>query len=410
MPPVLRNMRKEVETEKGGATTRNEREKTEEHESDEGTMRSAKRSKKKHARDSGVEEDGKEKREESHALAQFTSFEYSKHERSLGIETWRSRLSKWIAEFKQKELAGVVWDEHVTPWKEDLREDREAAAKLCDFETPSEKAGLVLDCPVQEYPEEGVLNPELVELHVGPEKKVIRINKELISRKIDYFFIVFPGFVDVLESELASLNEREAKAFDDMIYWVSYGHLPPWTTDRVIQRSPPNSGTRDTSTVRMAFGFDFIALFAIADRLGAFTLMHLITDYVIGCTALDISVFQILDISDIYARIYTNAPQSLGLKRLACYIFSYCMESCPEASHPAAVFACLLQSVDGLALDMINLRRSQAGRPLVPPEDLDACYFHDHPKSEICDKKKFRERTPGLRRPQDRRPERVRFD
>ncbi|KAB8293271.1 hypothetical protein EYC80_007602 [Monilinia laxa] len=419
MEPFTRNKRKgslasedletreEAATAKKQDTTCEERENTEDYEQYEGTIRVVDRTTEKQVGDSWFWDDEREKQNASPASVKSACVRFGKYLEVLEWQSGHAPVHEWREDFKEYEWAGVVWYDSVIPWKESLEEDQDLAARLCNFETPSEKAGLILDCPVEEYQEaeEEIPNPEVVELCVGLGKKVIRVNKRLLCKKIPYFSKMFQGSFQEATSNSASFPEDEVEAFDDLVYWVSNGHLPPCTIYHETEGFYPNQEIQGIAPVRIAFGYDFLELYALADKFCIFNLMNLITDYVIGLLALDASVLPIQDISDIYA----NAPENSGLRRLACYIFNYYIESCSKVRYPVKDLAYLLRTVDDLALDTINLKRSQAGEPFVLPEDLAACEFHEHSNGEICEGKKFRERTPGLRRPQKLHPQRIRL-
>ncbi|RAL62006.1 hypothetical protein DID88_002495 [Monilinia fructigena] len=407
MELFTRNRRKGSLASEDLETLEEERENTEGYEQDEVTIGVVDRRREKQVGDSWFWDDEREDRNASPASVKSACFQFGKCLEILEWQSWQSPVRDWMEYFKEFEWAGVVWDDSVIPWKESLEEDQDLAARLCNFETPSEKAGLILDCPVEEYQEveEEIPNPEVVELHVGLEKKVIRVNKKLLCKKIPYFSKMFQGSFQEAISNAASFPEDEVEAFNDLIYWVSNGHLPPCTIYYENEGFYPNQEIQGIAPVRIAFGYDYLELYALADKFCIFNLMNLITDYVIGLLALDASVLPIQDISDIYA----TAPENSGLRRLACYIFNYYIESCSKVRYPVKDLAYLLRTVDDLAIDTITLKRSQAAEPFVSPEGLAACDFHDHSHGEICEGKKFREQSPGLRRPQKLHPQRIRL-
>ncbi|TGO43218.1 hypothetical protein BHYA_0002g00220 [Botrytis hyacinthi] len=83
-------------------------------------------------------------------LSKFVKLIYKKQSVTIGLEHWQSQLERWRDDLQDEGLIGVVWDERAEPWKYQTRskESKQMAAFICDFETPSEKATLVLHCPV----------------------------------------------------------------------------------------------------------------------------------------------------------------------------------------------------------------------------------------------------------------------
>ncbi|ESZ96700.1 hypothetical protein SBOR_2910 [Sclerotinia borealis F-4128] len=288
------------------------------------------------------------------AFATVSSFRYRGKEACLGWQTRRSLLKQWRKDFERQDLAGVVWGDVATSreYQEPSEKDQKMAAKICNFETPSEKAGLILHCPAEQE-EDNISNQEVVELHVGSENEVIHVSK-ILCKKIPYFSKMFEGSFQEATSNSASFPEDEVDAFHALIYWVNNGYLPPWIiyldangddTDRKVS----------SASVRVQVGFDFVGLYVLADKFCAFNLMNFITDYVIRSLELNESVLPIEDISEIYA----NAPANTGLRRLACYSFYYSVKSCSQTNWPTKDLASLLQTDDGLAIDFIDLMRSR---------------------------------------------------
>ncbi|KAI9643279.1 hypothetical protein NHQ30_007896 [Ciborinia camelliae] len=415
MIPPKRNKRQSAGHSENVGTTKNkekkhvpvaaaaeDKKKTAEYEGTEETPRPTKRHKGRSTQDSNIpdtdkiKKQEKEKKEVRQILVQIAVFKYRGQRKSLAWESWQSRLEQWREDFKEEELAGVVWDDCVTPWEyqEPLKEDQKLAAKICDFETPSEKAGVILHCPV-ECREEEISNPEIVKLCVGPEKKVLRVNKEILCKKIPYFSKMFQGSFQEAASNSASFPEDDLEAFCVLMHWVRNGNLPPWIIRPKNREIDPLDPDEEVDVVQVYSSFDFIELYALADKFCVFNLMNLITDYVVRTLELDGSWFTIEDISDIYAK----APENSGLRRLACFIFNCLMESHSVMRLPPEDLASALQTIDGLAVDSINFLRSRSSQvDFISPEDVPACEFHDHRDGEICDQKQFKDRSSGLKR------------
>ncbi|KAF7883935.1 hypothetical protein EAF00_011247 [Botryotinia globosa] len=125
-------------------------------------------------------------------------------------------------------------------------ESKQMAAVICDFETPSEKAGLVIHCPVEhkedeqrdnytplhcplDEQEDGSPEKEIVKIYIGPEKYVIRVYKRILCEKIQYFKNFFDGTSQEAASDFITFPSGDFEAFHDLMWWASNGHLPRWS-------------------------------------------------------------------------------------------------------------------------------------------------------------------------------------
>ncbi|KAF5876429.1 uncharacterized protein Bfra_002833 [Botrytis fragariae] len=347
-------------------------------------------------------------------LTKFVTFIYKNQSVTIGSEHWRSRLEQWRDDLQDEGLIGVVWDERAEPWKYQKRskESKKMGAYICDFETPSEKAGLVLHCPVEhkedeqrnnftplhcptEDQEDGSPEKEIVKIYIGPERAVIRVYKKVLCEKIPYFKKFFNGTSQEAASNSVTFHSGDFEAFHDLMWWVSNGHLPPWS----IYPDGKEMDERmqdDCPVVRIQTEFNWGGLYLLAKRLCVENLMNLITDYVVRALELNRAILTKEDI----AGIYKHTPKNCGLRRLACYSFNYDLDRCPPEFWPR--YYDMAKRIDGLEDDSVALRRGPHGEVVTFTGiwDFPPCKFHDHLDGEICDQKKLKDREVGIRRPE----------
>lgn len=425
MEPLRRSKRQVTQKSQGLAAvndqndpTHQDQEEAEGYEGDEGLIMPPKRKRSKRTRKSHAE-----KNEESHkkkklkgagGITEVLPFQYEDagHRASLGYEFWKSRHHQWEQDFMEEDLAGVVWDSFATPWvyQEPSEEDINMAVTLCDFITPSEEAGLVLDCPVEE-PEEEIPLTSPVTVDLRTNLGVITINKELLCRKVPYFSKMFEGSFSEAKTNTAWLPEDHYKDVSDMMYWVLHGTLPPlvfeWKASvDDLDESPLEDNRKDSYTIAMKFSY--IELYVLADKFCLMELANLIVDYIMR--SLKLMSRSMLPLEDI-AEIYEKVPENTGLRRLAAYSFTQRMDYRFRNVWPAEDLGHMLQTVDGLATDHINLVRlySNSSIKFKSPEDLAQCRFHDHCNGKTCDGISYRDRAT-LKRPEKRQVELLGFE
>ncbi|KAF7912492.1 uncharacterized protein EAF01_001513 [Botrytis porri] len=338
-------------------------------------------------------------------FTKFINFSDKNQSVTIGSEHWRSRLEQWKDDLQDEGLIGVVWDERTEPWKYQKRskESKQMAADICDFETPSEKAGLVLHCPVEhkedeqrdnftplhcpsEDQEDGSPEKEIVKIYIGPERFVIRVYKKILCEKISYFKNFFSGTSQEAASNSVTFPSGSFEAFHDLMWWASNGHLPPWSI------YPDGK----EMVVLIQTGFNWGGLYLLASRLRVENLMNLITDYVVRFLELNRAILTTEDI----AGIYEHTPKNCGLRRLACYSFNYDLDRCLPELWPR--YCDMAKSIDGLEDDSVDLREGLHGEIVTFTDiwDLPPCQFHDHLNGEICNQKKLKDREVGIRRPE----------
>ncbi|TGO69879.1 hypothetical protein BOTNAR_0006g00680 [Botryotinia narcissicola] len=169
-------------------------------------------------------------------LSKFVKFIYKKQSVTIGLEHWRSQLERWRDDLRDEGLIGVVWDERAEPWKYQTRskESKQMAAVICDFKTASEKAGLVLHCPVEnkedeqrdnyttlhcplDEQEDGSPEKEIVKIYIGPERYVIRVYKKILCETIQYFKNFFNGTSREAASNSITFPSGDFEAFHDLM-------------------------------------------------------------------------------------------------------------------------------------------------------------------------------------------------
>ncbi|KAF7956584.1 hypothetical protein EAE96_003918 [Botrytis aclada] len=75
---------------------------------------------------------------------------------------------------------------------------------------------------------------EMVDLFVGPDKKLIRVHKDLLRKKIPYFDKMFDGPWIESANNSATFPEDTVESFDLLVGWVYSGSLRPLQEDTKV--------------------------------------------------------------------------------------------------------------------------------------------------------------------------------
>ncbi|KAI9649496.1 hypothetical protein NHQ30_002073 [Ciborinia camelliae] len=209
------------------------------------------------------------------------------------------------------------------------------------------------------------IGTQMVDLYVGPEKKLFRIHRGILCDKVPYFQKMFSsGFVEGLELK-AFFPEDDVKAFDLFIGWVYFGTL------RTVKHAS-NGG----------WFWDVIYLYALADKFCLPELMDLVFDDELANDFLFQGFFHIEE-------VYSLTPQGSPLRKFFCYSMYYIFAA-PRHHESATLWptkdlAMVMKSHEDFAIDFLNLMRTQpVGVAPTDPTKLPRCEFHHHGKDEPC--------------------------
>ncbi|KAF7900357.1 uncharacterized protein EAF01_007659 [Botrytis porri] len=107
-----------------------------------------------------------------------------------------------------------------------------------------------------------IMGLEIVDIHVGPQKKLFRVHRGILCDKVPYFQKMFSsGFVEGLKGK-AFFPEDDPKCFDFFMGWIYFGTL------RVINAS--------TALEKVEYDLNLLSLYTFADKLCLPELMDLV--------------------------------------------------------------------------------------------------------------------------------------
>ncbi|KAF7931621.1 uncharacterized protein EAE98_004357 [Botrytis deweyae] len=216
-----------------------------------------------------------------------------------------------------------------------------------------------------------IMGSEIVDIHVGPQKKLFRVHRGILCDKVPYFRKMFSsGFVEGLEGK-AFFPEDDPKCFDFFMGWIYFGTL------RVLNAS--------TSLEKIEHDLNLLSLYSFADKLCLPELMDLVLDTYKNTYEKSNRFPRVSLVSD----VYQMTPKDSPLRKLMChcmyYIFVEYNSEDIRNFWTTEDMATAMSLHQDLTIDFLNLMRSDA--PGFAPQDPRAfpnCDFHCHGEDEPC--------------------------
>jgi hypothetical protein len=217
----------------------------------------------------------------------------------------------------------------------------------------------------------------MVDLHVGPTKKLFRVHKTLLCKKIPYFKKMFNGGFKESSEGVGSFPEDTEESFDILIKCVYLGTLRSLTFSKNSRRNwmeNPN----------------LLSIYTLADKLCLPELMDNLTNsYIEGsikhnffpnCSYIDIIWAKTRDGVSlrkyvVHARHWFTSGQARTEDNLKLWPTSSLREL--FVKHPSLLTA---------YLDLV--RNTPIGQAPKDPRTMPRCVFHEHGENEECSLKK----------------------
>ncbi|TGO22308.1 hypothetical protein BPAE_0173g00080 [Botrytis paeoniae] len=212
---------------------------------------------------------------------------------------------------------------------------------------------------------------EMVDLIVGPEKTVFRVNKSLLCNKIPYFDKMFNGGFKEATDGLASFPEDFPEAFDILIQWIYSGRLQ-WF----------DIGTAGTSA-----SWDFLNFYCLVEKI-CFTQL---ADFALDtCRKICLGRDHVFESPAYVQEVYNFTSNQSGLRRFFVQqlVWRYYTKE-DSKDNPNDLFIHLMRSNDEIFTDFMFELRKYVVVAAIPkdPRVLDRnnlCGYHSHIRKEDC--------------------------
>ncbi|KAL3419293.1 hypothetical protein PVAG01_09515 [Phlyctema vagabunda] len=81
------------------------------------------------------------------------------------------------------------------------------------------------------------MGPDIVELYIGPEQKLMRVHKDILCEKVPYFEKAFEGGLGEAWKSKATFPEDDVSAFECLLHWVYTNRIVKQNTKPDYHRS-----------------------------------------------------------------------------------------------------------------------------------------------------------------------------
>lgn len=203
----------------------------------------------------------------------------------------------------------------------------------------------------------------MVEIFVGPDKKLFRVYKKVLCDKIDYFDKMFNRSFKEANEGKVTLPEEKLKSFDLLLGWVYHGIIRPLTF--------ACKGTRSR------YSWCPIKFYSLAEKLCLPNLQDWIMSTLIETDDTENTLEAGYHASLVYQVTHPNSP----LRKYVSQGMAYLLLNKPDC--PTSAFFTSLENND-LAQDFMDNLRGMSSKKFPDPRCLPKCDFHCHERGADC--------------------------
>jgi hypothetical protein len=207
----------------------------------------------------------------------------------------------------------------------------------------------------------------MVDILVGPQRRLFRVHKSFLCNRIPYFDKMFnSGFIEASENK-ATLSEDDPDSFDVLIDWAYTGTLRPLERDK-----------------KRGYNWEPIPFYILVEKMCLPKLMDQVMDaYRAGQKRR--SSFMPFDT----AQICYKTQEHSSIRRYAVHSLVHIfLHSIRDDLWSISGFQNLIKTNDDLGKDFLVLLKAQSSKALTDPRCEDNCAYHCHKADEECPAKK----------------------
>lgn len=246
------------------------------------------------------------------------------------------------------------------------------------------------------------IGTEMVDIYVGPSKKLFRLYKAKLCSRIPYFDRMFNGNLKKVSHNVAYLEEDDPASFDLLADWVNYP-----TTSKSSRR------IRELTTVKHKEGneeasWDPVGFYSLAEKYCLPELQDAIMDALVQYHT---EQNELPSVNFVF-RAYEHTSAGSPLARYCAESILYVMDEGGEDDRwPAKEVARLFRELPTFASEYIAVQRKKGGKGRgVDPRDTIRCYFHAHDRGEPRPGNPNKRKSPeGAKSNGNKRPRVVEF-
>jgi hypothetical protein len=213
---------------------------------------------------------------------------------------------------------------------------------------------------------------EVVELSVGPGKKIFRVHKAILCDKLPYFAKMFNGSFKEGQDLKASFPEDSPQSFDILLGWIYFGKIR-----RISTKAAPRK--------HLWNAFD---AYGLGDKLCVKDFMDSVIDIYINWLA----TAKLYPHAEMISEGFEKTPRGSPFQRFLCHLLhfvivraAYCFNNLSKVVGVHKV----LGTNEDLRLDLlVRMMSHPPGSDVEDPTKLERCKFHQHGENEPCTQKK----------------------
>ncbi|KAI9649499.1 hypothetical protein NHQ30_002076 [Ciborinia camelliae] len=207
---------------------------------------------------------------------------------------------------------------------------------------------------------------EMVDLYIGPTKTLIRVHKEILCKKIDYFDKMFNGTWVESTNKSATFPEDTVESFELLVGWVYSGSLRP-----LVQ-----------SDKKFSIQWNALDLYSLCDKLCIPAVMDEVMDLERDSNRTSGAFVSV----EYWNIVYKQLPERSKFRLYALNFLLYLFTTYPDLD--ISIIEDSLDNKD-LRKDFLYALWEQVckKKTVVDPRTEDDCIYHTHKPGEECIRK-----------------------
>ncbi|KAF7918331.1 hypothetical protein BELL_0018g00100 [Botrytis elliptica] len=217
-----------------------------------------------------------------------------------------------------------------------------------------------------------IAGTQMVDLFIGPTKKLIRVHKGILCKKVPYFDKMFNGPGVESANNSATFPDDTFESFDLLIGWVYSGSISQLSNEEDLER----------------FTDSCHSLYLICEKLCLSELMDEIMDRLRDSQRV---YYQLITLDRI-EKVYKESQKGSGYRLYGLHTLIFVFRS-PQSFYttnwPTNLMHCILKNDDDLCKDFLVALRDEVSnnKAITDPKFGNDCVYHSHKLGKECTKK-----------------------
>lgn len=217
-----------------------------------------------------------------------------------------------------------------------------------------------------------IAGTQMIDLFVGPDKKLIRVHKGILCRRIPYFDKMFNGPWVESANNSAIFPDDTFESFDMLIGWVYSGRLSQLNHEDGYER----------------FTHSWRRLYLICEKLCLSELMDELLDNLRDAQRVHNKLYNLYCVKEMYKESQKGSGYRLYGLHTLIFVFRS-PKSIFKTHWPTHLIQSILKDDDDLCKDFLAALRDEVsnGKAKTDPRVGNNCVYHRHKIDEECTQK-----------------------